>query len=94
MFDIGGGELLLILLVALLLFGPKKIPEVAQLIGKGVQRMRRAQEELIEQVRHINTAAAEEVKPLVTATNELAQTIARLPEPPQPSPTSKEEQPS
>lgn len=79
MFDIGGGELLLILLVVLLLFGPHKLPEVAQLIGKGVQRVRRAQEELVEQIREINTATVESTKPLVSATSEIQQIITELP---------------
>ncbi len=80
MFDIGGGELLLILLVVLILFGPKKIPEVAQLIGKGVQKVRRAQEELVEQVRQINTSVAEHVQPLATEAKQLGETMARLPD--------------
>ncbi|GBD05080.1 Sec-independent protein translocase protein TatA [bacterium HR20] len=80
MFDIGGGELLLILLVVLILFGPKKIPEVAQLIGKGVQKVRRAQEEIVEQVRQINTTVAEQVQPIAHEASHLSETIARLPE--------------
>jgi len=28
MFDIGGGELIVIILAVILLFGPKKIPEI------------------------------------------------------------------
>ena len=32
--DVGGGELLLILIAVFLLFGPKKIPEIARGIGK------------------------------------------------------------
>jgi sec-independent protein translocase protein TatA len=79
MFDIGGGELLLILLVVLILFGPKRIPEVAQMIGKGVQKVRRAQEELVEQVRQINTTVAEQVQPLAREAEQLGQTLARLP---------------
>lgn len=91
MFDIGGGELLLILLVVLLLFGPKKIPEVAQLIGKGVQKVRRAQEEIVEQVRQINTTVAEQVQPLAHEASHLRETIARLPEPTQQHPASTTE---
>ncbi len=45
MFDIGGGELLLIVLAILLLFGPKKIPELAQMFGKGLAQFRKAQTE-------------------------------------------------
>jgi sec-independent protein translocase protein TatA len=37
--DVGGGELLLILLAVFLLFGPKKIPEIARGIGKGMYEL-------------------------------------------------------
>jgi len=46
MFDnIGGGELMLILLAILFLFGPKKIPELAQGLGKGLREFKKAQQE-------------------------------------------------
>ncbi len=56
MFDVGGGELLFILVVILLLFGPKKIPEFMQAVGKGVRQFKRAQEDLTEQLRDLSTA--------------------------------------
>jgi sec-independent protein translocase protein TatA len=40
--NIGGGELLIILLVIIVFFGPKKIPELAQGIGKGIREFKRA----------------------------------------------------
>jgi len=40
--SIGGPELLLILVIALLVFGPKKIPELSRTIGRGVAEFRRA----------------------------------------------------
>lgn len=58
MFDVGGGELVLIVLVILLLFGPKKIPEFAQMIGKGLRQFRKAQEDLTQQIRDISAEAA------------------------------------
>ena len=36
MGNIGGGEILVILLVALIVFGPDKLPEVARQVGKAV----------------------------------------------------------
>jgi len=55
MFDVGGGELLLILFAALLLFGPKKIPEIAQMVGKGMQKVRQAQAQLQSQMTELQT---------------------------------------
>lgn len=55
MFDIGGPELLVIVLGIIVLFGPKKIPEIAQMIGKGVQKVRTAQSQFKEQLNEIKT---------------------------------------
>jgi len=57
MFDIGGGELLLIVLVILIMFGPKKLPELAQSLGRGMREFKRAQREFTEQ---ISTAMSDE----------------------------------
>ena len=40
--SIGGPELLLILAIALLVFGPKKLPELSRTIGRGLAEFRRA----------------------------------------------------
>jgi len=40
--NIGAPELLVVLLVVLIFFGPKKIPELAQGIGKGIREFRKA----------------------------------------------------
>ena len=42
MFGIGPTELILIFLVILLLFGAKRIPEIAQGIGKGIIEFKKA----------------------------------------------------
>ncbi len=40
--SIGGGEVMLILVVALLLFGPRKIPEIGRTLGKTMAEFRKA----------------------------------------------------
>ena len=46
MFGIGMQEILLILVIALVVIGPKKLPEVAKALGKGYGEFRRAFEEM------------------------------------------------
>jgi len=42
MFNFSMPELVLILVIALVVFGPGKLPEVGKAIGKGIQEFRRA----------------------------------------------------
>ncbi len=46
MFGLGFWELGLILLVALLVLGPKKLPELAKTLGKGLRELRRASDDI------------------------------------------------
>ena len=46
MFGIGPLELTVILVVALLVMGPKKLPELARTLGRGLAEFRRASNDL------------------------------------------------
>ncbi|MHB1398046.1 MAG: twin-arginine translocase TatA/TatE family subunit [Trichloromonadaceae bacterium] len=46
MFGIGMPELLLILALALIVIGPKKLPDIARALGKGLAEFRRATDDL------------------------------------------------
>jgi TatA/E family protein of Tat protein translocase len=50
MFGLGTTEIVIILLIALVIFGPTEIPKVAKSLGKGMASLRRATEELKETV--------------------------------------------
>ncbi|MGH7472382.1 MAG: TatA/E family twin arginine-targeting protein translocase [Candidatus Methylomirabilales bacterium] len=46
MFGIGMPELIVIFIVALLVFGPKKLPELGRALGRGLAEFKRASEEI------------------------------------------------
>jgi sec-independent protein translocase protein TatA len=48
--NIGGGELLLILFVVFIFFGPKKLPELGKTLGKGIQEFRSAMRGIQEDI--------------------------------------------
>lgn len=53
MFGIGMPELLLILALALIVLGPKKLPELAKTLGKGLAEFRRATDEIKDEFRQM-----------------------------------------
>ena len=59
MFGIGAPELLVILVVALLVLGPKRLPEIARSLGRGMAEFRRASNEFTRTL----TASVEEPPP-------------------------------
>ena len=73
MFGIGMPELLLILALALIVLGPKKLPELARALGKGMAEFRRATDELKDEFRSLeneppepSVQAAQKDDPLLT----------------------------
>jgi sec-independent protein translocase protein TatA len=50
--SIGMPELILIFIVALLVFGPKKLPEIGKSIGKGLAEFKRASDDLKRTIEH------------------------------------------
>ena len=75
MGSLGLPEIIFIFLVALLIFGPKKLPELGRTLGRGVAEFRRATDEL---KRSINTELALDetpVPPVLRTSNATTQSI-------------------
>src|SRR5437870_656324 len=58
-FNLGGGEIILILALILILFGAKKLPELAKGLGQGIKEFKKATKEVTDEVTH----AMEEIPP-------------------------------
>jgi Tat protein translocase TatB subunit len=51
MFDVGMNEMIVILVIALIVIGPKQLPEIARMLGKGMAVLRKARNELTDELR-------------------------------------------
>jgi sec-independent protein translocase protein TatA len=70
MGSIGFPELLVIFVIALIVFGPRRLPEIGKALGQGINEFKRASKDLqnrleeeIEQDRRASTTATAEAAP-------------------------------
>ena len=59
---IGPGELLLIFILALIVFGPRRLPEIGRSLGKTIREFREASQEFTDQFSHELQAASDELE--------------------------------
>ena len=90
MFGIGMPELLLILALALIVLGPKKLPELARALGKGMAEFRRATDELKDELRQMEHDI--EAESSVEATNKDDPVREKPSDAPSPSPATVAEE--
>ena len=61
MLDLGTQELIVIFIVAFLVFGPKKMPELARTLGKGMKQLKTAMRGISESLEEAGADIKEEV---------------------------------
>ncbi len=82
-FGIGGWEVILILAVVLILFGAKKLPDLAKGLGTGIKEFKKATREVTDEIQNAgNEVTAPPPAPKIPPPNTAAQTQS----PPQPHP--------
>ena len=84
MFGIGVPELILILVVGLIVFGPGKLPEMGRSLGKGIREFRKASNALTAA---INAPEPSPAPPTAQTTAQSAQTVQATTEAPAAAPT-------
>jgi sec-independent protein translocase protein TatA len=87
--NLGGPDLLIILLLVLVLFGAKKLPELARGMGKAVKEFQKAKDEFSDELHKAGKAEEPSVRPAsanVARTESASPTGATQPDPNQTSP--------
>ena len=59
----GWGELVLLFFVVLVLFGPRRLPEIARMIGRVLEEMRKASQDFRDNIMNIERDAVSENPP-------------------------------
>lgn len=60
MFGLGVSELVMILIIGLVVFGPGKLPDIGNALGKSVREFRSASTELLEETKRPETSRKDE----------------------------------
>ena len=76
----GGWEIVLILAVVLILFGAKKLPELAKGLGTGIKEFKKATREVTDEIQNAGNNDSAPPTPKASPTNATAQAQPKLPE--------------
>jgi len=80
---LGGWEIVLILAVVLLLFGAKKLPELARGLGQGIREFKKATREVTDEVqKSADETSGPQNKPAAKDQSQPAQTVSQSSPPP------------
>ncbi len=81
MFGLGMGELLIIMLLALLFLGPKRLPDIASTLGKAIRSFRKATSDLQDQL-EVDDSIKQPLRELKAALRDDPAPPPQLPVPP------------
>ena len=81
MFNLGFPELILIFVIALVVFGPGKLPEIGRAVGKGLSEFKKATNSLMSDVNKPMENATPQTPPLQTIAEPPAGQQPLAPEP-------------
>ena len=62
MFDLGTQELIVIFIVAFLVFGPKKLPELGRTLGRGMRELKNAMRGVKDSLEEAESGLTDEIK--------------------------------
>jgi len=81
LFNLGGGEIILVLALVLILFGAKKLPELAKGLGQGIKEFKKATKEVTDEVHNAMdeqpSASQRRLPPSEPSIPEQSQTVAQ-----------------
>lgn len=77
---IGPLELVVVLIVALLVFGPNRLPEIGAKLGRGLRDMRRATRALSEELNQTRQAVEEPAREIAKPFGDIAQSAKQVAE--------------
>jgi sec-independent protein translocase protein TatA len=78
-FNLGGGEIILILALILILFGARKLPELAKGLGQGIKEFKKATREVTDEI-HASVDDSHYTPPPPKRLDEPPQKVAETPE--------------
>jgi TatA/E family protein of Tat protein translocase len=82
--SVGPAEIIIVLILALLVFGPKKLPQMGRSLGKGVREFRKAAEtaktelglgEVTDQINEVKSSISEPIKEVTGSFSDLKSSV-------------------
>ena len=74
---ISGGEIIFVLLAIVLLFGSKRLPEIARAFGKGIKQFKDAANDIKKEMSEENQELVDDLKEMKKGTDKLKDNVTK-----------------